>query len=108
MRVVFIKPPFFRLVGSHNNKVPVELSYWRAAVDAHGSPVGGSTSRGLAGQVTGCDEGEQPVFGKEAVRPAEVILPPATAFTIVPSPTTPCPPTVALTRYPSARQASAH
>ena len=31
-----------------------------------------------------------------------------TAFTIVPSPTTPCPPAVALTRYPSARRASAN
>jgi len=36
MRVVFLKPPFFRLVGSHNNKVPVELTYWRAFVERAG------------------------------------------------------------------------
>lgn len=33
MRITFCKPPFFRFLGSHNPKVSVELSYWRAAAE---------------------------------------------------------------------------
>lgn len=27
-KIVLIQPPFFRLAGSHNNRTPVELTYW--------------------------------------------------------------------------------
>lgn len=36
MRVVLVHPPFFRLVGSHNNKCPVELSFLRGFLEKEG------------------------------------------------------------------------
>lgn len=39
MKIAFVKPPFYRLVGSHNNKVPVELSYYAAYCERAGHEV---------------------------------------------------------------------
>jgi len=36
MKIVLVQPPFFRLVGSHNDKCPIELSYIRAFLEQEG------------------------------------------------------------------------
>jgi len=35
-KIVFVKPPLYSLVGSHNNKVPIELAYYAAYFEEAG------------------------------------------------------------------------